>query len=102
MARRQFPVFVLNEYGDHPITRTLQSLDLALVLGGARSGPTKIAAARRERDAAAAAADHAGELGRGERLSEEVGPNKTPTFDPDKGDVPTPLYLGAAAERDKG
>ena len=98
-ARRQPPIFVINEYGGpHPTTDTLQALDAALVPmvpveapGAPGVGVTKLLPVPNQPQSWAEG-DVTG-VTRGAR----------PTFDPKSGDLPGPLYAGAAAERkDKG
>ena len=98
-ARRQPPIFVINEYGGpHPITDTLQALDAALVPmvpveapGAAGVEVTKLLPVPNEPRSWA------------EGDVQSVTRAAVPTFDPKAGDLPGPLYAGAAAERkDKG
>jgi hypothetical protein len=97
-ARRQPPIFVVNEYGGegHPVTSTLQSLDAALVpllpvfnrgAEGAKVTsilpvPTSIPA-----------------WGEGDTSFLFSRRAPAPKYDPDSGDVATPLFGGAAVEK---
>ena len=95
-ARRQAPIFVINEYGGpHPITDTLQALDAALVpmlpveaQGAPGVEVTKLLPVPQEPRSWA----------EGDVMPLTRG-NARPTFDPKSGDIPGPLYAGAAAER---
>jgi hypothetical protein len=99
-ARRQPPIFVLNEFGGpHPLTDSLQALDAALVPMLPVDAPgangvqvTRILPVPTEPQSWAES-DIQGLQGRGGRI----------TFDPKSGDLGGPLYAGAVAERkDKG
>ena len=99
-ARRQPPIFVLNDYGGpHPITDTLQALDAALVpmlpveVNGAPGVEvTRLLPVPTEPQSWAEA-----------DVGSVTRPNGRPTFDPKSGDVAGPLYAGAAAQmKDKG
>jgi hypothetical protein len=92
-ARRRPPIFVINDFGDSPVTTPLNSLDAALVPLVPIEAP--------------GAADCA--ISRilpmplvpkswGESETEPVTHGKTPTFDP-KSDLPGPIYGGAVVER---
>ena len=98
-ARRQPPIFVLNEYGGpHPITDTLQALDAALVPmvpveapGAPNVEVTRLLPIPQEPRSWA------------EGDINSVRPGAIPTFDSKAGDVAGPLYAGAAAQmKDKG
>lgn len=93
-ARRQPPIFVLNQYGDSPVTRTLQSLDAALVpllpvdtrtVAGCTA--TKILPVPQDLKVW------------GESDLSSLGPRSTPTFDPKSGDLPGPFWCGATVEK---
>ena len=62
-ARRQPPIFVINDYGDSPVTDTLRSLDAAIV-PMLPVIPMKPAVSGLHRDQHPAGADRAQELGR--------------------------------------
>ena len=97
-ARRQPPIFVINQYGGdgHPITSTLQSLDAALVpmlpvLNKGAEGakvtsmlpvPTNIPA-----------------WGEGDTAFLFNRRSPAPKYDPDSGDQAPPLFCGAAVEK---
>jgi len=95
-ARRQAPIFVINEYGGpHPITSTLQSLDAALVPmlpvstpGAADATVTKLLPVPQEPRSW-------GETD----IPSVTRRGATPTYDPGSGDLPPPLYSGAAVEK---
>ena len=98
-ARRQPPIFVINDYGGpHPITDTLQALDAALVPmlpveapGAANVEVTRLLPVPQEPRSWA------------EGDVNSIRPGAVPTFDPKSGDVAGPLYAGAAARmKDKG
>jgi len=92
-ARRQPPIFVINNYGESPITTPLQSLDSAFVpivpidaLGASGSSVTRILPLPQEPKS----------WGESDVSSIEGG--KTPTFDASK-DLAAPIYGGAIAEK---
>ena len=98
-ARRQPPIFVINEYGPaHPISGTLQALDAALVpmlpvevTGADGAEVTRLLPVPQEPQSW-------GETD----ISTVTRRNVIPTFDP-KTDLPPPLYAGAAVQKkDKG
>jgi hypothetical protein len=98
-ARREPPIFVINEYGGpHPITDTIQALDAALVPmlpveapGASGVTVTRLLPVPQEPRSWA------------EGDVNSVRPGSKPTFDAKSGDLPGPLYAGAAAEmKDKG
>lgn len=93
-ARRQPPIFVLNHYGDSPVTRTLETLDAALVpLLPVDANPapgltiTKILPIPQDLKIW------------GESDLSSLGRNGIPTFDPKTGDLPPPLWSGAIVEK---
>jgi hypothetical protein len=99
-ARRQPPIFVINEYGGpHPITSTLQALDAAIVPmlpvlapGADGAEVTRLLPVPQEPQS----------WGEGDITSLNRR-NPTPTYDPNSGDLAGPLYAGAAVQKkDKG
>ena len=96
-ARRDPPIFVINEYGGpHPITGTLQSLDAVLlpmlpVLAPPGGSPdvtvTRLIPVPQEPRS----------WGESDTMSLR-GP-AAPTYDPGSGDMAAPLFCGAAAEK---
>jgi ABC-type uncharacterized transport system involved in gliding motility auxiliary subunit len=93
-ARRQPPIFVLNQYGDSPVTKTLETLDAALVpllpvdtTPAAGLTINKILPIPQDLKIW------------GESDLSSLGRNATPTFDPSTGDVPPPLWSGAVVEK---
>jgi hypothetical protein len=99
-ARRQPPIFVINEYGGpHPITSTLQALDAALVPmipvqapGAEGAEVTRVIPVPQEPQS----------WGEGD-IQSVTRRGARPTFDPNSGDVAGPLYAGAAVQKkDKG
>jgi hypothetical protein len=93
-ARRQPPIFVLNQYGDSPVTKTLQSLDAAIVpLAPVETHPmpgltiTKILPVPEDLKIW------------GESDLASLGRNGIPTFDEKAGDLPPPLWSGAIVEK---
>lgn len=99
-ARRQPPIFVINEFGGpHPITSTLASLDAALVPmmpvnapGAEGAQITRIIPVPQE------------PRSWGESDIPSVSRRgSTPTYDPASGDIAGPLFCGAVVEKkDKG
>jgi hypothetical protein len=99
-ARRQPPIFVINEYGPpHPITSTLQALDGALV----PMLPIDLAAKPPDCEVTRLLPVPEQPQSWGETdITSVTKRNSAPTFDP-KTDVPGPLYAGAAVQKkDKG
>ena len=99
-ARRQPPIFVINQYGDSPVTRTLQTLDAAIVPmlpveTHAVPGLTIDRILPVPQDLKTWGESDISTLGRG----------RLPTFDPPPAgnDLPPPLWSGAVVEKhDKG
>jgi hypothetical protein len=93
-ARRLPHIFVLNQYGDSPVTKTLETLDAALVpLAPVETTP-----------AAGLTIDKILPIPEdlkiwGESDLSSLGRNSTPTFDPKSGDLPPPLWAGAVVEK---
>lgn len=93
-ARRLPHIFVLNHYGDSPVTKTLETLDAALVpLAPVETTP-----------AAGLTIDKILPIPEdlkiwGESDLSSLGRNGTPTFDPKTGDLPPPLWAGAIVEK---
>jgi hypothetical protein len=94
-ARRQPPIFVLNQYGDSPVTKTLQSLDCALVpLLPVETHTVKDVSATKIIPVPTDLKTW------GESDLSSIGQrNGNPTFDPKSGDLPPPLWGGAIAEK---
>jgi len=93
-ARRQPPIFILNHYGDSPVTKTLETLDAALVpLLPVNATPaagltiTKILPIPEDLKIW------------GESDLASLGRTGPPTFDPKTGDLPPPLWSGAIVEK---
>ena len=99
-ARRQPPIFVINEYGGpHPITDTLQALDAALVpmLPVEATGAPGVEVTRLLPVPTDPFSWAEGDIQTVTRRGAK------PTFDPKSGDIGGPLYAGAAAQmKDKG
>lgn len=95
-ARRQPPIFVINEYGGpHPITDTLQALDAALVPMLPIEAPgmpgveiTKLLPVPQQPPSWAEG-----------DIQTVTRRNGRPTFDPAGGDLAGPIYAGAAAQK---
>jgi hypothetical protein len=101
-AKRVPFIFVINDYGDHPLTRPLQSLDMLLL----HSVPVKTSEI----------ANHTvtpllplptEPRSWGERSIDQALNGDPVTFDatteaPGGGDIPGPLFVGAASERKDG
>ena len=93
-ARRLPHIFVLNHYGDSPVTRTLETLDAALVpLLPVDTQPSagltinKILPIPEDLKIW------------GESDLSSLARNASPTFDPKTGDLPPPLWAGAVVEK---
>ena len=93
-ARRQPPIFVLNHYGDSPVTSTLETLDSALVpLNPVDTTP----ATGLKIDKILPIPENLKVWGESDLSS--LGRNSTPTFDAKSGDLPPPLWSGAVVEK---
>jgi hypothetical protein len=94
-------VFVMSEYGDHPLTRPLRSLDglfLPIV-------PMSTVEAKGVRSTRLLPIPETPRPWADPTALDEIQEGKTPTFTPnaaERPDVPGPLWAGAAAERDGG
>jgi hypothetical protein len=93
-ARKQPPIFVINQYGDSPVTNTLQTLDAALVpLMPVDTHPAKGCTVTKilpvPQDLKIWGESDLSTLGRG----------SVPTYDPKSGDLPPPFWAGAISER---
>ncbi|MCS7035015.1 MAG: GldG family protein, partial [Phycisphaerae bacterium] len=94
-ALRSQMVFLLNEYGDHVITRTLRSLDSLIIY------PVPVTTRSVEKVAVSPILPLITPLktwGESDQAALEAG--QRVTFEPEKGDLPGPLTVGAAAEKE--
>lgn len=97
MARRMPHIFILNQYGDSPVTKTLQTLDAALV-------PLNPVDTRTESGVTTTKILPIPETLKiwGESDLSSIGRGHTPTYDPKSGDLAPPLWAGAIAEKKDG
>ncbi len=97
-ARRMYqPLFILDEYGNHPLTKPLQALDFLIF----QSAAIQVSGKATPLLPIPAEPKAWGETDRLQlrRNDATFDPNKE---DPTKGDVGQPVYAGAAAEGEKG
>ena len=99
-ARREPPVFVLNEYADHPITRPLGSLNLAILLVSPVAAIAPVPDEAKDAKVTMLVPLPTEPVTWGERDMASVMEESRLKFDPDAGDVAGPLYAAAAAEKD--
>ncbi|HZL38393.1 MAG TPA: Gldg family protein [Tepidisphaeraceae bacterium] len=98
-ARRQPPIFVINQYGDSPVTTPLASLDAALVpLLPIRKRPSVPSDVKL--DMILPVPQEPKSWGESDLRFVEGDPNAPqPTFDAGSGDLAGPLFGGAVAEK---